>query len=169
MRRKPAVVQVTELLMDHKQTNSSLAFCKTPVTTQLRLAKPVVLQRCWGINSLQPGNHVSSISLSTVLIKASPNQTPLLQQHNRYTLRCTDEDQQSLAVGHQSCGTVGSALASAQLYKECMISVGQMFINSLVRSAQEPPNGMNDACNLMPSSFSSRIKRVCLLILCCSS
>lgn len=41
------IVQVTELLMDYKQTKSSLAFCKTPVTAQLRFAIPVVLQNCW--------------------------------------------------------------------------------------------------------------------------
>ena len=45
-----------------------------------------------GISSLQPEDHVSSISLSTVLIQASPNQTFLLQVHN--ALCCADEDQQ---------------------------------------------------------------------------
>jgi len=39
MCQKPAVLQVTELLVYHKQTNSSPAFRESPVTPQLRLAK----------------------------------------------------------------------------------------------------------------------------------
>ena len=46
MCQKPAVVQVTELLIGHKQTKSCLAFCKSPVTSQMQLATPVVLQQC---------------------------------------------------------------------------------------------------------------------------
>ena len=54
---------------------------------------------------------------------------------------------------------LGSSMMVIQLWKAMYNN------NNLARSTQKPPDGMNDAGNLMPCSFGSGIKRVWLLVM----
>lgn len=67
-----------------QQTNSSPASRKNPVTLLgIKTCKMSSSTKVLNINNLQPDDHVCSSSFSTVLIKASPDHTSLLQVHNR--------------------------------------------------------------------------------------